>query len=170
MLYEDLLELGELFENVRTRNATEADLQRDHSLYTYDAKKKTFILKEEKKTKETSKNKKEASKNEASSSSSSTAINGKASTTSNTSKKQKEKEKVESIVKEDDNTSPTFGKNKTVGIREMLGSTGNSCTICLCEYEDKDEIRVLHCKHAFHKQCIDEWISKYVNNCPICRG
>jgi len=57
-----------------------------------------------------------------------------------------------------------------VDIKDLLGSTGNSCTICLCEYEDKDEIRVLHCKHAFHKQCIDEWISKYVNNCPLCRG
>jgi len=51
-----------------------------------------------------------------------------------------------------------------------LGSTGTYCTICLCEYEDQEELRVLHCKHAFHKQCIDQWISKYVNNCPVCRG
>ncbi|OUM60532.1 hypothetical protein PIROE2DRAFT_46142, partial [Piromyces sp. E2] len=163
MLYEDLLELGELLGNVRSRNASEADLQRDHSLYIYNAKNKTLILKEEKKDTE----KEETLKNEASSSSS-TVLNNEG--ISKLSKKQKEKSKLESIEKEDEDTLPTFGENKIVDIKDLLGSTGNSCTICLCEYEDKDEIRVLHCKHAFHKQCIDEWISKYVNNCPLCRG
>ena len=42
------------------------------------------------------------------------------------------------------------------------------CPICLVEYEDGDELRVLPCGHSFHKACTDAWLSNHAN-CPSCR-
>mmetsp|Transcript_21746 Transcript_21746/g.38327 ORF Transcript_21746/g.38327 Transcript_21746/m.38327 type:complete len:1039 (-) Transcript_21746:340-3456(-) len=44
------------------------------------------------------------------------------------------------------------------------------CAICLCPYEEGD-IRIFskRCTHAFHKECILEWLVKSHNECPCCR-
>ncbi|XP_071735343.1 RING-H2 finger protein ATL8-like [Rutidosis leptorrhynchoides] len=43
------------------------------------------------------------------------------------------------------------------------------CAICLSEYADGDEIRVLpQCGHGFHVGCIDLWLSSH-SSCPTCR-
>jgi len=68
------------------------------------------------------------------------------------------------------NTLPT----KTYRADEQEGSPADSsgddgcCPICLCEYSDGDELRVLHCDHAMHKECLDAWL---ITNptCPKCR-
>lgn len=44
------------------------------------------------------------------------------------------------------------------------------CSICLCELETDEEVRVLPCegRHTYHKDCIDEWL--VVNGiCCVCR-
>jgi hypothetical protein len=28
---------------------------------------------------------------------------------------------------------------------------------------------VLNCRHGFHKNCVDQWLSKGSNSCPACR-
>lgn len=33
-----------------------------------------------------------------------------------------------------------------------------SCSICMCEYVDGHEMRVLPCIHNFHKDCVDQWL------------
>ncbi|KAL5501626.1 hypothetical protein ACEPAH_8886 [Sanghuangporus vaninii] len=44
------------------------------------------------------------------------------------------------------------------------------CLICLDDYIPDDELRLLSCKHAFHKACVDRWLKTGRNNCPACRS
>jgi len=44
-----------------------------------------------------------------------------------------------------------------------------SCSICIDDYSNDNEIRKLHCNHVFHKDCIDPWLLKESYKCPICR-
>lgn len=47
---------------------------------------------------------------------------------------------------------------------------GSDCSVCLTEFEDGDELRLLpKCSHAFHVSCIDTWLRSH-KNCPICRA
>ena len=47
------------------------------------------------------------------------------------------------------------------------------CTICLCPYEDGDQISWSteeSCQHAFHTDCIIQWLAKKEEpQCPVCR-
>ncbi|PRQ47180.1 putative transcription factor C2H2 family [Rosa chinensis] len=46
---------------------------------------------------------------------------------------------------------------------------GSECAICLGEFAEGDEIRVLpHCGHVFHVGCIDTWLGSH-SSCPSCR-
>ncbi|KAF9567449.1 hypothetical protein EC968_003249 [Mortierella alpina] len=42
------------------------------------------------------------------------------------------------------------------------------CAICLCDYEDEEELRKMKCNHYFHKDCVDEWLRLH-RNCPLCK-
>ncbi|CAA7391205.1 unnamed protein product [Spirodela intermedia] len=43
------------------------------------------------------------------------------------------------------------------------------CAICLAEFADGDEIRVLpQCGHGFHVACVDVWLASH-SSCPSCR-
>ncbi|KAH7923825.1 hypothetical protein BV22DRAFT_1196412 [Leucogyrophana mollusca] len=44
------------------------------------------------------------------------------------------------------------------------------CLICLDDYAVEEDIRVLGCRHAFHKTCVDRWLQTGRNNCPACRS
>lgn len=44
------------------------------------------------------------------------------------------------------------------------------CLICLDDYFAEDDLRVMSCKHAFHKNCVDKWLETGRNNCPACRS
>lgn len=59
---------------------------------------------------------------------------------------------------------------KTYSASENEAGEGNQdcCPICLAEYVEGDELRVLPCSHFMHARCLDAWL---VNNpsCPSCR-
>ncbi|PKA52765.1 RING-H2 finger protein ATL44 [Apostasia shenzhenica] len=43
------------------------------------------------------------------------------------------------------------------------------CPICLVEFVQGDEIRILpHCGHGFHVFCVDTWLVSH-SSCPSCR-
>jgi len=43
-----------------------------------------------------------------------------------------------------------------------------SCSVCLENYEEGDEQRILPCFHKFHKGCIDRWLEGH-KTCPVCK-
>lgn len=44
-----------------------------------------------------------------------------------------------------------------------------SCVVCMCDFENKQLLRVLPCSHEFHTKCVDKWL-KTNRTCPICRA
>lgn len=32
--------------------------------------------------------------------------------------------------------------------------------MCLCEFEDTEEVRSTFCKHIFHSKCLTDWMNK----------
>ncbi|GFN79937.1 RING finger protein 38 [Plakobranchus ocellatus] len=51
---------------------------------------------------------------------------------------------------------------------ERPESKHTSCVVCMCEFEDRQLLRVLPCSHEFHVECVDEWL-KANRTCPVCR-
>ncbi|KAK9712207.1 hypothetical protein K7432_007307 [Basidiobolus ranarum] len=49
------------------------------------------------------------------------------------------------------------------------GNEPQECVICLEDYIDEDELRILPCKHEFHIECIDPWLTTRKKFCPICK-
>ncbi|KAJ3155142.1 hypothetical protein HDU89_007332 [Geranomyces variabilis] len=52
---------------------------------------------------------------------------------------------------------------------DLVPATREKCMICLSMYENGDDVRVMRCRHGFHKGCLDQWLTQYVNSCPLCR-
>ncbi|KAH0616564.1 hypothetical protein JD844_027765 [Phrynosoma platyrhinos] len=44
---------------------------------------------------------------------------------------------------------------------------GETCVVCLEAYKLREIVRILTCKHIFHKRCIDRWLLKR-GTCPMC--
>jgi len=46
-----------------------------------------------------------------------------------------------------------------------------TCPICLLDFEDGDDIRILPCnsKHRFHDACVVPWLLNVSSLCPLCR-
>jgi len=42
------------------------------------------------------------------------------------------------------------------------------CSICLGSYVDGEEVRQLSCQHLFHRCCVDAWLLRHQNRCPLC--
>lgn len=70
------------------------------------------------------------------------------------------------------------GDDPLVAAPTVVFSTGMNmagaeaeCAICLSEFVEGEGIRVLvRCKHGFHAQCIEEWLSASRPSCPTCRS
>ncbi|KAK1418561.1 hypothetical protein QVD17_27706 [Tagetes erecta] len=46
---------------------------------------------------------------------------------------------------------------------------GLECSVCLSAFEEIELLRLLpKCKHAFHIDCIDQWLENH-SSCPLCR-
>ncbi|CAH8354294.1 unnamed protein product [Eruca vesicaria subsp. sativa] len=61
---------------------------------------------------------------------------------------------------------PVFHYKSIIG----LNITSFDCSVCLCEFETEDKLRLLpKCSHAFHVDCIDTWLLSH-STCPLCRS
>jgi hypothetical protein len=45
----------------------------------------------------------------------------------------------------------------------------DACSVCLAEFEQGERVRVLHCQHCFHADCIDQWLCRH-RSCPLCKA
>lgn len=43
------------------------------------------------------------------------------------------------------------------------------CAICLEDFAPGERIKVLPCRHGFHGECIDPWLSERSDTCPMCK-
>ncbi|KAG0016189.1 hypothetical protein BGZ80_009378 [Entomortierella chlamydospora] len=48
-------------------------------------------------------------------------------------------------------------------------ATNETCAVCLDEFSDGEEIRMLPCHHEFHCECIDPWLTRKSSTCPLCK-
>ncbi|KAF9117168.1 hypothetical protein BGX27_000017 [Mortierella sp. AM989] len=75
----------------------------------------------------------------------------------------------EACMHDTDNPSKMLDlENLSPEERELAIRISTSCPICLCDYEDLEELRRLPCDHYFHKECVDEWL-KLKRTCPLCK-
>ncbi|KAI3821359.1 hypothetical protein L1987_08925 [Smallanthus sonchifolius] len=53
--------------------------------------------------------------------------------------------------------------------KETFSVTDTICSVCLGDYQAEDRLQQIPaCKHAFHVECIDNWLSTHTT-CPLCR-
>jgi hypothetical protein len=59
---------------------------------------------------------------------------------------------------------------KRYNAADMQDAEGDrtTCVVCMQDFEQNDELRVLPCSHEFHTQCVDRWL-KVKKDCPLCR-
>ena len=47
----------------------------------------------------------------------------------------------------------------------------NSCSICLGEISEEDNLHTLRCNHSFHIECLEQWVlSNNKDTCPLCES
>ena len=44
----------------------------------------------------------------------------------------------------------------------------NACVVCLADYKDGEELRVLSCGHYWHAECLGKWLA-HRRTCPLCQ-
>ncbi|KAK6942944.1 Zinc finger, RING-type [Dillenia turbinata] len=72
-----------------------------------------------------------------------------------------------------DTSSSSSGSRVKISIpiyKHTKESKEGTCSICLSEFIEEEEIRVLpECSHPFHVPCIDVWLYSH-SSCPLCRA
>ncbi|KAG2116946.1 hypothetical protein DEU56DRAFT_839651 [Suillus clintonianus] len=65
--------------------------------------------------------------------------------------------------------SPSSARDVNPLMPEAIGR--ETCPICIVDFEEGDELRVLPCegKHRFHQACVDPWLLELSGSCPLCR-
>ena len=62
---------------------------------------------------------------------------------------------------------PNNGDPSDQSVREE-GDDERGCSICLADFVEGDELRMLGCLHVFHRSCVDQWLA-VSRECPLCK-
>ncbi|XP_050053395.1 E3 ubiquitin-protein ligase goliath isoform X2 [Aphis gossypii] len=52
-------------------------------------------------------------------------------------------------------------------LSEIVGD-GDCCAVCIEPYRPSEVVRILPCRHEFHKSCVDPWLLEH-RTCPMCK-
>ena len=69
------------------------------------------------------------------------------------------------IIKTHERVSDTNPSNKHPP--ETTKQEPNNCSICTEDFETGENVRILPCKHIYHRRCIDPWLLKFSGTCPL---
>ena len=50
-----------------------------------------------------------------------------------------------------------------------ITNINTKCTVCQEEFCPNDKVRCLPCKHVYHQECVDGWLTSHSHKCPCCR-
>ncbi|PWN25774.1 hypothetical protein BDZ90DRAFT_62584 [Jaminaea rosea] len=53
--------------------------------------------------------------------------------------------------------------------QQRLYYSAEECPICLSNFAEGEQVRLLPCSHLFHKACVDPWLITIKKFCPSCR-
>ncbi|KAI9986552.1 hypothetical protein PInf_025502 [Phytophthora infestans] len=56
-----------------------------------------------------------------------------------------------------------------VAYRSSTDLEAETCPICLDDFEDGADVKVLPCQHFFHVDCINPWLEGRSGRCPLCK-
>ncbi|KAI8822232.1 uncharacterized protein EV422DRAFT_422015 [Fimicolochytrium jonesii] len=141
MSYEDFLRLAELLGPARPRNATMDDVDRELPVFKFSDNSQVSM-----------------------------DIDGPPPLEPVEEDKGKGRKTETETEMETQEDKPTESSRRvSLRIEDLVPATREKCMICLSPYEADDEIRVMGCRHGFHKPCLDQWLTQYVNSCPLCR-
>ncbi|MFS7960044.1 putative transcription factor C2H2 family [Helianthus anomalus] len=63
----------------------------------------------------------------------------------------------------------SMGTNGQDYFTELVLTKYAGCSICLCHYEDGEQLHLLLCCHHFHSTCIVKWL-RLKATCPVCKS
>ena len=68
-------------------------------------------------------------------------------------------------------TDDEFKKLETIDFKDLdkINQEENKCNICLDCFSEESKLLKLKCNHIFDHECIENWLKKHSNKCPICR-
>lgn len=63
-----------------------------------------------------------------------------------------------------------FLENVSANVAWSPSMDTDSCSICLCDFEEGDTVAVtLKCMHKFHSGELEKWLMQGATTCPICK-
>lgn len=64
----------------------------------------------------------------------------------------------------------TFSEASAITRREggPVDDNERQCMVCLEEFQDGENLRILPCLHRYHQRCVDRWL-KENRHCPVCK-
>ncbi|XP_067393823.1 E3 ubiquitin-protein ligase RNF43 [Emydura macquarii macquarii] len=58
---------------------------------------------------------------------------------------------------------------RLAALRDSASSCSSApiCAVCLEEFSEGQELRIISCAHEFHRECVDPWLEQH-HTCPLC--